>query len=110
MKVSVNTVGEFIENLSSDAAHIEEVWVRVDEFRVNEANDFDWNVALWLTCIVARPSVPYILEFGQIVGPYITAGDDKTDVGHINAKSAIAKIESACEGLKIPTRSGKVEF
>jgi len=110
MKVTCNTVGEFIQNLDDDKAHIDECWIRIDEFNASDKNDIDWNVAVWLTCVVKRPEVPYILEFGKVVGMNIEQGSDQTDAGTVAAAAIVEEIESACAGLVIKTRQGKVEF
>jgi len=112
MRITCNTVEEFIENLELDKCHIvnDEVWIRVDEHHASEKNDVDWNVILWLTCVIDRPKCPYVLEFGKVVGMHIEAGDDKTTEGLEAAKQYIEDVKAKCEQLVMKTRNGKVEF
>lgn len=110
MRITVNTVEEFLQALREDSQFVREVWVRADELPASDKNDVDWDIAVWLTCVVERPGLPFILEYGQIVGQNILEGDDKTDAGTVNAGKIIQQVEAACQLIGMKTRKGKVEF
>lgn len=110
MKITVNTPDEFLKNVEQDKASIAEVWIRVDEYHASDKNDIDFNVWVWLTCVVDRERCPYILEYGKCVGMNIEQGDDQTDIGTVKAAAVVEAVEKRCGELDIKCRQGKVEF
>ena len=113
MKITCNTVEEFLDNVNHDKADVvrNEIWIRTDEMPASEHNDLDWHVFVWLTVVIDRETCPYILEFGKHVGDYITGGgEDATTFGRDEAQRIVDQVGSACKGLGMKTRAGKVEI
>ena len=112
MRVVVNSVKDFIKNITDDHERIvnKTVWVRIDKaFKRPDLNRDEVDVALCLSAIVGG-ECPFIIEFGAIIGDDMLNDPGKHTNGTDQANAHVAEVTEAANKLSLDIRPGKIEF
>ena len=108
MRVEVNSIDDFIEELKDERKHIcnEVVRVRIDRNALND-HATAHSVIVWATALVQHDKGDWILEYGECVGE-----DTRSEPtgGTSIATGIIKKVKTFADEAGLKVRRGKLEI